>query len=83
VDWGDEHNTGWMGPYVSGYELSDAHTWGSQDAYVVRCKVKDVYDFESDWSEHEINIPRYRFSYNFVFKCLYEHFLILHRLLYL
>jgi parallel beta-helix repeat protein len=83
IDWGDEHNSGWMGPFASGHELSEPHTWGSQDSYVVRCKVKDVYDFESDWSEHEINIPRYRFSYNFVFKWLYEHFLILHRLLYL
>ncbi len=81
IDWGDEHNTGWMGPFASGDEISEPHTWGSQDMYVVRCKAKDVYDFESDWSEFEINIPRTRILSYIRLKWLFEHYPILGRLL--
>jgi len=78
IDWGDGTPTSWMGPYVSGYELSDAHTWGTQDSYVVRCKAKDVYGIQSDWAEHEITIPRTRASSYLWFL---ERFPMLQRLL--
>ena len=79
IDWGDGTPTSWMGPYVSGYELSDAHTWGTQDTYIVRCKAKDMYGIQSDWAEFEISIPRTRTvsSYNL----LLEWFPMLERLL--
>jgi len=81
IDWGDEHNSGWMGPFASGDEISEPHTWGSQDSYVVRCKVKDVYDFESDWSEFEIEIPRTRASSYPWIEWFLEYYPILGRLL--
>jgi parallel beta-helix repeat protein len=81
IDWGDEHNTGWMGPYVSGDEISEPHTWNNQDTYIVKCKGKDIYNLESDWSEHEIIIPRYRASSYQWLKWLNNRFLLLEVLL--
>jgi parallel beta-helix repeat protein len=80
VDWGDQHNTGWMGPYASGYELSDSHTWTQQETFTIRCKAKDMYNVNSDWAEFEITIPRTRASNNW-YQWLFERFLLLERLL--
>ncbi len=61
IDWGDGTPTSWMGPFASGDDISEPHTWGgSQETYIIKCKAKDMYDVESDWSEHEITIPRNR-----------------------
>jgi parallel beta-helix repeat protein len=78
VDWGDGSDTGWMGPFVSGDEVSEPHTWIEQETYVVRCKAKDMYGIQSDWAEHEITIPRTRASSYLWFL---ERFPILERLL--
>jgi hypothetical protein len=80
VDWGDEHNSGWMGPYVSGYELSDTHTWTQKETFTIRCKAKDMYGSVSDWGEFEIEIPRNKICYISMFKWLLERFPILNRL---
>jgi nitrous oxidase accessory protein len=78
IDWGDEHNTGWMGPFASGEEISDAHTWTQQETFTIRCKAKDMYDIHSDWAEFEITIPRTRAS---TYHRLLEYFQLLERLI--
>jgi parallel beta-helix repeat protein len=78
VDWGDGKDTGWMGPYISGDEVSDSHTWTDQETFTIRCKVKDMYGSVCDWGEFEITIPRTRTrSYHWLF----ERFPLLERLL--
>lgn len=48
VDWGDNTNTGWLGPFVSGYVLNGTHTWTNKGTYNIHCKAKDPYGAESE-----------------------------------
>jgi hypothetical protein len=50
-DWGDGNNSGWLGPYNSGNEGSASYNWSVPGNYEIKVKAKDVYDFESDWSD--------------------------------
>jgi len=77
VDWGDDTNSGWIGPFNSGEEATINHTWSNSGKYVVKAKAKDIYDAESDWGELKINIPRSG-SFNSYFpKFLQNHPIIL------
>ena len=50
-DWGDDTNSGWLGPYPSGTTVMATKTWYNPDTYSVRVKAKDVNDKESEYSE--------------------------------
>ena len=50
-DWGDESDSGWMGPYDSGYEGRASHSWSEQGDYEIKVKAKDTNDIESEWSD--------------------------------
>jgi hypothetical protein len=50
-DWGDNTNTGWIGPYNSGQEINASHVWEKKGNYNIKVKVKDIHDAESPWSE--------------------------------
>jgi hypothetical protein len=50
-DWGDGTDSGWLGPYNSGNEGIASHNWSLQGNYEIKVKAKDVYGFESDWSD--------------------------------
>ncbi len=58
VDWGDETNSGWLGPYSSGYELTLSHSWTKNRTYEIKVRVKDVNNLLSPWTTLEVNIPR-------------------------
>jgi parallel beta-helix repeat protein len=79
VEWGDGKDTGWMGPYISGDEITDSHTWTNLETFTIRCKAKDMYNVHSDWSEFEITIPRTR---TLSFHWLIDRFPLLERLLF-
>ena len=66
IDWGDNTNTGWIGPFESGEDITQSHNWSIQDSYIIKCKVKDSEDAESDWQYLDVIIPKIR-SYNFIF----------------
>lgn len=51
VDWGDNSETSWEGPYGSGDEIVLNHIWEQEGTYTIKAKAKDVYDFESEWSQ--------------------------------
>ena len=74
VDWGDENNTGWLGPYLSGEEISESHMWLEKGTYIIKAKAKDIYDAESDWSNFEVTIPRTRLFYNSLLKQFFNRF---------
>jgi len=57
IDWGDDDNTGWAGPYDSGFELKLNHTWEQENNYIIKAKVKDVFGAESDWTTLEVTMP--------------------------
>jgi parallel beta-helix repeat protein len=82
IDW-DDWNSRWYGPYNSGEEITITHQyiydpWAPLE-YTIRAKAKDVYGDESNWSEFEVNIPRFRASSNLWLKYLFEQYPILER----
>jgi len=58
IEWGDDTNTGWIGPYHSGEEITKSHSWSKKDTYVIRCKAKDPYSDESEWGTLEVSMPK-------------------------
>lgn len=54
-NWGDGTNSGWIGPYTSGSEVSASHEWTEVGYYDVKVRAKDVYSTLSEWSD-PINI---------------------------
>jgi len=58
IDWGDNTNNGWVGPYSSGDEVIKAHKWSSQGTYIIKAKAKDNSGEESEWDELTVSIPR-------------------------
>jgi hypothetical protein len=58
-DWGDDSNSGWLGPYRSGRNCTASHSWSSKGDYVIMVKVKDQHGIESDWSDPlSISMPK-------------------------
>lgn len=57
VDWGDGSNSGWLGPYSSGYELTVNHTWNKRGTYTIQAKAKDSYGAESGWGTLQVKMP--------------------------
>lgn len=57
VDWGDETNSGWTDFVASGTEEKLAHTWTEEGDYIIQCKVKDLFNNESEWETLEITMP--------------------------
>lgn len=56
VDWGDDNNSGWLGPVPSGVPMSCSHAWSEAGSYTIKAKVKDTYGMESGWTSFEITI---------------------------
>ena len=58
-DWGDKTNSGWLGPYNSGENISMSHSWNKKGNYNIRIKAIDDPNNdgnlsdgnESDWSD--------------------------------
>lgn len=78
IDWGDETNTGWIGPYYSGEKISINHTWVKRDTYLIKAKVKDPEDAESNWGTLEFTASRFK---NNIFRSIIERLNILNNLL--
>jgi|GEM_PF-3906669 len=60
VDWGDDTNSGWLGPFDSGESVEVSHLWDSKGSYTIRVKAKDSFGAESDWSSLPISMPKSR-----------------------
>jgi outer membrane protein assembly factor BamB len=58
MDWDDETNSGWIGPYPSGESITVNHTWNNIGTYDIRVKARDIYDHESGWSTLEVTMPK-------------------------
>ncbi|MBN1860548.1 MAG: VCBS repeat-containing protein [Candidatus Thermoplasmatota archaeon] len=69
IEWGDETNSGWVGPYDSGEEITQSHTWSKKGTYLIRCKAKDVHEAESDWATLQVTMP-FSISFSLLLKSL-------------
>jgi hypothetical protein len=56
VEWGDGTNSEWIGPYLSGQEITRSHTWVNMGTYCVRARAKDIYGAKGDWGTIPIEI---------------------------
>ena len=77
VDWGDDNNSDWVGPYSSGQEVILNHTWSIGKKYTISVKAKDIFFDESEWETFEIVLPRNILSINSLFFKFLEN--LLHR----
>ena len=50
IDWGDETNSGWVGPFASGATATAPHIWTKRGTYQIKVKAKDSYNVESAYS---------------------------------
>lgn len=75
IDWGDNTNSSWIGPYVSGNKRVIFHTWSIEQTYTVRVKAKDIYGNESDWAQLAVTIPKGLIQISPLFIELFERFL--------
>ena len=60
IDWGEGKIEEWIGPFASGEEIIVSHTWFSLGNYNVKVKVKDPFNYESDWGTLKVTMPRNR-----------------------
>ena len=81
VDWDDNTNSGWLGPYDSGHQITLTHSWNEAKVYHIHAKTKDIFNAESKWSTFGVIIPRNRASYfGSLFLRILEKFPLLQRL---
>jgi len=72
-DWGDDTNSGWLGPYDSGVVCEASHKWSSHGSFLVRVKARDTNFEESEWSDPlGISMPRNKMFSNSVFLEFFE-----------
>ena len=58
-DWGDGTNSGWIGYYDSGETCSTSHMWTEEGTYEIKVKTKDLFGYESEWSDSlSISMPK-------------------------
>jgi len=50
-DWGNGDNSGWLGPYDSGYLAEAVNSWSEPGNYFITVKSRDSHGVESDWSD--------------------------------
>ncbi len=50
-DWGDITDSGWIGPFNSGQEITVSHSWSAVGNYSIKVRAKDVNGSISYWSE--------------------------------
>jgi hypothetical protein len=60
IDWGDGTNSGWIGPFPSGEEITEIHSWDSRGEYEITAKAKDTDENEGLTGTFDITIPRVR-----------------------
>ena len=58
IDWGDGNIETDIGPFPSGEIFPRNHSWNKTGTYIIKARVKDEFDYYSDWSAYKISIPR-------------------------
>lgn len=57
VDWGDNTNTDWVGPYDSGEEIQFLHSFSERRNYTIKAKAKDIEGHEGKEQPLIITMP--------------------------
>jgi hypothetical protein len=56
INWDDENDTGYIGPYCTGETLTLSHSWKQKGEYFIKAWAKDTLDGESQQSSYKIVI---------------------------
>jgi len=79
-DWSDGSNSNWLGPYPSGNDTWESHSWGI-GIFDMKVKAKDTRGLETNWSKPlRITMPKNKVINNRLFLKFFEHFPTLERL---
>lgn len=82
IDRGDDTTSDWMGPYLSGEEVTKSHTWAKKGVYVIQAKAKDLEGNESDWGQLTVTMPcSFTTPVQWIFEKLFQRILSMLRLL--
>jgi hypothetical protein len=76
IEWGDGSSDGWTDYQNSGKTIYIDHIWNTPDYFRIRCKAKDIYGAESDWSDVCIRIIKNKAN-NLLFLQFLERFPLL------
>jgi PKD repeat protein len=58
-DWGDDNDSGWIGPYNSGQLCELSYIWIQKGDYEIKVRLKDSNGLLSDWSDPlQISMPK-------------------------
>jgi len=69
VDWGDETQSEWYGPFASGEPCQSSHVWSEENTYEIKVKAKDIFGFETGWSEPLIvSMPKHGMRFESILK---------------
>jgi len=80
-DWGDETDSGWLGPYNSSEKINASHSWKRSGSYEIIVKAIDINNYESIWSESTlVTVPKYKTNQNSNYFRFLARFPILERL---
>ena len=80
IDWGDGTNTGWLGPYSSGTEITESHTWVTKQEFTIKARAKDEKGMYSSWSELPFSTPKTIPKYKSLFYNFLERFPLLQKI---
>lgn len=60
ISWGDGNHTGWIGPFYSNQTTTINHSWNNRGQYIVQAQAKDVYGHTSNWTQLQIQMPKFK-----------------------
>jgi len=81
-DWSDDSNSGWLGPYHSGEEITASHRWTTTGTGLLKVRAKDIHGVMSEWSDpFEFTVPHNRIYNNLWLFRLLERIPTLEKLL--
>jgi hypothetical protein len=58
VDWGDNTEILWLGPYEPNVTINISHVWDESGTYLIHVKAKDINGIESGWASLEVSMPK-------------------------
>jgi parallel beta-helix repeat protein len=74
IDWGDNSNTGWLGPYPSGEILTVSHSWSEKNTYIITARAKDTNGLLGFANNLEIYRSKSHIIYNLLINWFLENF---------
>lgn len=58
IDWGDDTSEVCIGPFPTGDEIKQSHTWDEEGTYTIKVKAQDKFGIESEYGTIEVSMPK-------------------------